>query len=121
MDKIVIKELEVDASIGVTEAERARPQRLLITAQLERNLAEAGRADEESATTRYDVVAGLIHQVVAARPRKLIEAVAEDVAQAILSQRHAQAVTVEVKKFTIPHTRCVSVEIRRQQDAHDSR
>jgi len=113
MDKIVIKDLEVEAHIGVTEAERARPQRLLITVEMERDLAEAGRADEESATARYDVVAALIRQVAAKRPRKLVEAVAEETAQAILSRRLARAVTVEVKKFSIPRTQYVSVAIRR--------
>jgi len=121
MDKIVIKDLEVDAHIGVTEAERARPLRLLITVEMERDLAEAGRADEESATTRYDVVADLIRRVVTERPRKLIEAVAGEIAKAILSQRHARAVTVEVKKFSIPRTRYVSVEIRRPPRSRDSR
>jgi len=38
VDKIVVKDLEVDTRIGVTEAERARPQRLLITVELECNL-----------------------------------------------------------------------------------
>jgi len=115
VDKIVISDLEVDAHIGVTEAERVHPQRLLISVELERELAEAGHADCGAATTPYDVVADLIEQVVAERPRKLIEAVANEVAEAILSRRFATAVTVEVKKFSVPRTRCVSVQIRRTQ------
>jgi len=35
VDKIVVKDLEVDARIGVTESERAGPQRLLVTVELE--------------------------------------------------------------------------------------
>ncbi len=114
-DKIVIQDLEARAHIGVTDAERAEPQRLLITVEMERDLATAGRADDPSATTGYDVVADLVRQVVAERPRKLIEAVAEQIAGAILSRRLAQAVCVEVKKFSIPQTRHVSVRIRRPQ------
>jgi len=113
MDRIVIKDLEVDAQIGVTETERTHVQRLLITVEMERDLAEAGRSDGEAATTRYDVVADLIRRIAAERPRKLIEALAEDIAEAILSRRLAQTVTVEVKKFSVPHARHVSVEIRR--------
>ena len=45
MDKIIIKDLEVNALIGVTESERAQPQRLLITVEMERDLTEAGRRD----------------------------------------------------------------------------
>lgn len=115
MDRITIKDLEVNTQIGVTETERAHQQRLLITVEMERDLAEAGRADMESATTPYDVVADLIQQVVSQRPRKLIEAVADEIADAILSRRLAVAVTVKVKKFTIPRSQYVSVEIRRTQ------
>ena len=115
MDKIVIKDLEVDTQIGVTDAERARAQRLLVTVEMERDLAEAGRTDTEAATTPYDVVANLIRQVVTERPRKLIEAVADEIAEAILSRRLAVAVTVEVRKFSIPRTQYVSVQIRRTQ------
>ena len=113
MDRIVIKDLEVDAHIGVTEAERAQSQRLLITVELERDLAEAGRNDAEGATTRYDVVADMIRKVAADRPRKLVEAVAEEIAGAVLAHKLAVAVTVEVKKFSIPRSRYVSVRIRR--------
>jgi dihydroneopterin aldolase len=115
VDKITIKDLEVNTHIGVTEAERAQAQRLLITVEMERDLAEAGRTDMESATTPYDVVADLIRQVVTERPRKLVEAIADEIAQAILSRRLAVAVTVEVKKFSVPQARHVSVEIRRVQ------
>ena len=115
MDKITIKDLEVNTQIGVTPAERDHAQRLLITVEMERDLAEAGRTDMESATTPYDVVANLVREVVSKRPRKLIEAVADEIAEAILSRRLAVAVTIVVKKFSVPHARFVSVEIRRTQ------
>ena len=115
MDRIVIKDLEVDAHIGVTESERAQPQRLLITVELERDLAEAGRKDSEAATTRYDVVADMVRKVVAERPHKLVEAVATEIAEMILARKLATGVTVEVKKFSIPRTRYVSVHMHRPQ------
>jgi 7,8-dihydroneopterin aldolase/epimerase/oxygenase len=113
VDKIVIKDLEVDAHIGVTESERAQLQRLLITVELERDLAEAGRTDAEASTARYDLVAELIHKTVAERPRKLVEAMAHEIAEIILSRQMALAVTVEVKKFSIPRCKYVSVQVRR--------
>lgn len=115
MDRIVIKDLEVDAHIGVTESERARAQRLLITVELERDLAEAGRTDMESSTTPYDVVADMIRKEVTGRPRKLVEAVADEIAEMILSHKMALAVTIEVKKFSVPRSQYVSVQIRRTQ------
>jgi 7,8-dihydroneopterin aldolase/epimerase/oxygenase len=115
VDKIIIKDLEVEAQIGVTPEERSYNQRLLITIELERELAEAGRSDMESVTTGYDVVTAIVEQVVSERPRKLIEAIAHDVASAILTRRLAVGVTVEVKKFSIPRTKYVAVSIRRTQ------
>lgn len=115
MDKIRLEDLEVQARIGVTAAERAQPQRLLICVDLERDLAEAGRSDTESTTTDYVEVADLIRREAAGRDRKLIEALATDVAAAILDRKMAVAVTIQVKKFSIPQCRYVAVEIRREQ------
>jgi FolB domain-containing protein len=115
MDKIIIKDLEIQTHIGVTEAERAQPQRLLLTVELERDLAAAGRSDAEAATTPYDVVVDMVRQVVAGRPRKLIEAVADEVADVLLAHKMALSVTVEVKKFSIPGSQYVAVQITRSQ------
>ena len=115
MDKIVIKDLELDAQIGVTEAERAHAQRLLISVELELDLSVAGRTDAESATTDYAAVANRIRKLVAERPRKLIEAVADEIADAILTNKLARAVTVEVRKFSVPRSRYVAVQITRTQ------
>ena len=113
MDKIVIKDLEVDAHIGVTESERAQAQRLLITVEMERDLTQAGRTDAETSTTRYDIVADMIRKLVTERPRKLVEAVAHEIAETILARHMADAVTVEVKKFSIPRSQYVSIQIHR--------
>lgn len=113
MDRIVIKDLEVDAHIGVTESERARTQPLLITVELERDLAEAGRTDRETFTMPYDLVVDTVRKVVTERPHRLLEAVAHRIAETILFYNMALSVTVEVKKFSIPRSQYVSVQIRR--------
>jgi dihydroneopterin aldolase len=115
VDKIIIKDLEVQAQIGVTPEERSYNQRLLISVEIERELAEAGRSDMESVTTGYDTICEMVEQIVAERPRKLIEAVAHDIASTILNRRLAVAISVEVKKFSIPRTKYVAVSIRRTQ------
>ena len=115
MDRITIKDLEVQMQIGVTATEREHAQRLLLTIILERDLGEAGRSDMESTTTDYSTVVNLVKQLLVQRPRKLIEAVANEIAEMILSRRLAVAVTVEVKKFSMPGTQYVSVEMRRAQ------
>lgn len=114
MDKIIVKDLEVDARVGVTEQERAQPQRLLISVELHRDLRDAGRTDNMSKTADYAMVADLIRLTATKKPHNLVEAVAEELAETILSQKLAQAVTVEVKKFSVPRTQHVAVQISRQ-------
>jgi dihydroneopterin aldolase len=113
MDKIIISDLEVEACVGVTEAERARPQRLLITVELERDLHKAGHADDLLATADYAAVARLVREIATAKPRNLVEALAEELAQATLSRKLADTVTVEVRKFSLPKTRYVAVRLTR--------
>jgi dihydroneopterin aldolase len=115
MDKIQICDLEVETNIGVTTEERARAQRVLVSVELERDLAEAGRSDADSTTTDYAEVAAAIRREAGARTRKLIEALATDVAGVILERKWAVAVTVQVKKFSIPGSKYVAVEIYRTQ------
>ena len=115
MDKIVISDLEVEACVGVMEAERARPQRLLITVELERDLRQAGRTDDLTATADYVAVAGLVREIATSKPRNLVEALAEELTQAIISRKLANTVTVEVRKFSVPKTRFVAVRLTRSQ------
>ena len=115
MDKIVIGDLEVEARVGVAEAERAQPQRLLITVELERDLRQAGRADDLLATADYAAVASLVREIATIKPRNLVEALAEELTQAILSRKLADTVTVEVRKFSLPQTRFVAVRLTRSK------
>ena len=115
MDKIVIRDLEVKARVGVTEAERAQPQQLLITVELERDLRQAGRADDLLATADYAEVASLVIEIAMAKPRNLLEALAEELTQAVLSHQLADTVTVEVRKFSLPKTRFVAVRLTRSK------
>jgi len=115
MDKIIISDLDVEARVGVAEAERAQPQRLLITVELERDLRQAGRADDLLATADYVTVARLVIEITAAKPRNLLEALAEELTQAILARKLADTVTVEVRKFSLPKTRFVAVRLTRNK------
>lgn len=115
MDKILIEDLEVQAHIGVTAEEQATTQPLLISAVLELDLRTAGRSDQESATTSYATVAELMTNVVDERPRHLVEALANDLVEAILTRHLAEQVTIRVKKFSVPRTQYVAIEITRSQ------
>ncbi len=57
MDRIAIEDLEVFARVGVPDAERARPQRLLLTLFLSLDVAAAALADDLTRTIDYAAVA----------------------------------------------------------------
>lgn len=113
MDKISIRDLEVYYRVGVPEAERANPQKLLLTLELSLDLSAAAATDELSATVDYDALCQEILQFGKGRSWKLIETVAAQIADLALSRKPVLEVKVEVKKFIIPQAQYVSVILRR--------
>lgn len=108
MSKITIADLEVYYCVGVTDEERAQPQRLLITAELFFDFSGAAAGDRLLRTIDYFVVSQRLLNFGEGRSWKLIEKVAVNAATMILSEFKPQSVTVEVKKFVIPQARYVS-------------
>jgi FolB domain-containing protein len=113
MDQIVIQDLEVFYRIGVPDNERAEPQRLLLTVELELDFTLAAIEDNLKATIDYDHLARRLAQFGDGRDWKLIETLAVNLADMILREYKPAQVTVEVKKFILPQTRWVSVRVRR--------
>ena len=113
MSKITIVDLETFYSVGVTDEERATPQRLLITVDMQFDFSSAAVSDRIEKTINYQDVADEVLKFGEGRNWKLIEKLASNLADFILSEYHPQAVMVEVKKFTIPQAKHVSVTLTR--------
>jgi dihydroneopterin aldolase len=113
MDQIVIQDLEVFYHVGVPEAERAQPQRLLLTVELEHDFTLAAQGDDLEKTIDYAHLSRCVLRFGEGREWKLIETLAVDLAGMILREFGPEAVMVEVKKFVIPEARWVSVRLRR--------
>lgn len=113
MSRISIVDLEVSYRVGVPDAERARPQRLLLTLSLEFDFAGAARSDSIADTIDYYAVTQRLLKFGEGREWRLIEKLAADMADAILKEFKPQAISVEVKKFIIPEARYVSVCLSR--------
>jgi dihydroneopterin aldolase len=112
--KISIVDLEVFYRVGVPDAERARPQRLLLTVEMESDFSAAAKSDGIADTIDYFAVSQRLLKFGEGRSWRLIEKLAADIAGAILSEFKPQSVTVEVKKFVIPQARHVSVQITKR-------
>jgi dihydroneopterin aldolase len=114
MSKISIFDLEVFYRVGVPDAERAQPQRLLLTIEMESDFSKAAKTDSIADTIDYFAVSQRLLKFGDGKSWKLIEKLAADVADAILSDFKPQSVTVEVKKFVIPQARHVSVKLTKK-------
>ena len=53
--------------------------------------------------------------LVARRPRKLLEALAEDLASELIKNFPIKNVAIEIKKFILPDAQYVSVRIEREK------
>jgi FolB domain-containing protein len=115
MDKIIISDLEVYYHVGVPEEERAKPQRLLISVEIEHGFKKAARSEKIGDTVDYFAVCQRLLHLGNGREWKLIESLASEIAETILKEHHVKAVSVEVKKFIIPQTKHVGVSLTRKR------
>lgn len=111
--KISIIDLEVFYRVGVPDAERAQPQRLLLTIEMESDFSKAAKTDSITDTIDYFAVTQRLLKFGDGKSWKLIEKLAADIADLVLSEFKPQSVTVEVKKFPIPQARHVAVSLTR--------
>ena len=116
MSQISIVDLEVFYRVGVPDAERAQPQRLSLTIEMEFDFAAAARSNDIADTIDYYAVSQRLLKFGEGRSWKLIEKLATDIANTILIEFKPAAVTVEVKKFIIPEARHVSVSISKRRN-----
>ncbi|MHB8521410.1 MAG: dihydroneopterin aldolase [Limisphaerales bacterium] len=113
MDRIIISDLTVFYCVGVTDAERRQPQRLLLTVEFEHDFSTAARTDDLAATIDYYAASQRLLHFGEGRSWRLIETLAVDLANLLLGEFGPAAVTVRVKKFVIPEADHVSVCVKR--------
>ena len=109
MSKITIVDLEVYYCVGVTDEERAKPQRLLVTVDMSLDFSSASVSDRIERTINYQTVADDLLKFGEGRSWKLLEKLVANIAERILTEYKPQSVLVEVKKFSIPQARFISV------------
>lgn len=114
-DTIEIRRLRVSTFIGVPDQERAVPQTLLVTVRMTPSQGFDGLADEISRTVDYYAVSQEIEALAAARPRRLIETLAVDIAGHLLGNHPLARVAISIEKHILPNTECVAVQIERSR------
>ena len=117
MDRIAIEDLTVFFHVGVPDAERAKPQPLKLTVEMDHDFSAIGDALDR--TIDYQAVSRRLLDFGRGRSWQLIETLAVEVAEMILRDFKPSRVTVEVKKFVIPQARHVFVRVTRPCGAGD--
>ena len=111
MSRITIVDLEVMFCVGVSEEERAQPQRLLLTVDMNHDFSSAAISDRIEKTIDYQRLAGDLLKFGDGRSWKLLEKLVTNLADMILADYKPASVFVEAKKFVIPQARYVSVSL----------
>lgn len=114
-DRILINGLELPVQIGVPDEERAGWQTLRADLELELVGRVEGFGDDLSATVDYDAVAREVRLLAAERPRRLIESLAGEIAQAVLERSLVCGVWVTIRKRILPGVDDVAVRIYRHK------
>lgn len=116
MDKIILEGIEIYGYHGVLPEERSLGQRFIIDMELHLDLRPAGRTDDLDRTVSYAQVFELVESIAGGKPYRLIEAVAESIAAAVLERFPVEEVLVRVKKPQAPvsgNFSWMGVEIKR--------
>ncbi len=121
IDHITVDRIAVHAFHGVMPEEKVLGQRFFISLDVEIDLRTAGQSDLLSETISYARLTEIACQIATNNRFKLIEALAESIASAILSEfRLAQGIKVKIEKPSAPIAAIfdtVAIELYRSRSA----
>ena len=124
MDRIILSGMVFYGYHGVSTEERTQGQRFIVDLEVEADTRRAGTSDDISDAINYAAVHQAVKEVVEGPPKRLLEAVAEEVAQRVLSLFSGDAVRVRVTKPSPPIPGAVmngmSVEVYRRRSTIDN-
>ena len=112
-DTVKIRGLELPTFIGVPDEERVDQQVLKVHVDMQSEVSFDKLNDEIKGGVDYYQVSLRLKDVALEKPRKLIETLAEDLANVVLKEFSVEHVRVEIEKFILLDTQHVGVEIER--------
>ena len=112
-DRIHIEQLKIVARVGVSESERARSQRLALSVTIWPRFHADDLGDDVTKTVDYSKLCQEAKKFVQGRADKLIETLADALAEHLLRKFAIRRVTVELRKFVLKGADYVSVTLNR--------
>lgn len=101
-DKILIEGAHFFARHGVSDEEQRLGGRYVVDVELQRDLSRAAASDHLADTISYAEVYATVREVIGGKSFRLVEALAEHIAQTLLARYAAEKVMVRVKKQPPP-------------------
>jgi FolB domain-containing protein len=115
-DWIHLRKLKVRGVLGVHPAERRKPRKVELDLALECDVRRAAKSDQLADTLNYELIESDVIAIAKTGHFRLIETLAERVAEVCLKHPQVRGVRVVVDKpGALPHTRSVAVEIVRRK------
>ena len=116
MDKLMIRGLRARCILGLSAEERREKQEIEVTIALGADLHLPGRSDRFEDTVDYREIKKRVLAAVENSQFRLVEALAQAIADLCLEYEQVQEVTVEVEKpSALRFARSVSAEITRRR------
>ncbi len=120
MDKIFLRQLDIDTAIGIWEWERRIKQRVSIDQEMATDVRNASVADSVDNTLNYKDVAKRLIDFVGASEFQLIESLADAAAKIVIREFGVSWVKLSVgKPGAIAGSKIVGVTIERTADDYD--
>lgn len=111
--RVFVRDLVVDAELGVFESEKGRTQRVRLNLDVVTDASRPHNDDINNVLCYAELTDGM-RRILASRHINLVETIADEIAAFTLGYPQALAVTVRVEKLdAIPGTEAVGVEITR--------
>jgi dihydroneopterin aldolase len=110
---IEIRGLEVMARVGVPEEERSAPQSLLLDLRFGALNQPADLGDDIAKTVDYFELSRRVIAIAGERPRKLIETLADELADRLMNDYPLRSIEITVRKFILADAGWVGVTVRR--------
>jgi len=115
-DRVFIRDLIIRCIVGIDEQERREKQEVLVQLTLHTDLRQAGRTDALEDTVDYRALKKRILHLAEESRFRLIEALAQSIAEECLREERVEQVEVVVEKpGALRFARTVGVQILRRR------
>ena len=115
-DKVLVKGLSLDASIGVFEWEKKIKQRLIFDLELVCDFSKASESDDIHDAVNYAQVCEEIDKLIALKHYQLLEFLAERICCHLFDCFDVSAIKLSIfKPEAVPKTTSVGVEVFRER------